>query len=78
MLTSQGLINMYSRLLLLPSWLQGFFTWIHGFKDSSLGFMALKFNQSQALFTWIHGLKSPSLGFMASIIKQYPFFIATS
>jgi hypothetical protein len=40
MLAYQGFINMSSRLLLLDSWIQGFFTWLHGFKVCLLVFMA--------------------------------------
>jgi hypothetical protein len=78
MFTSQGFISISSRILILASWIQCLFTWIHGFKDSSIGFMASTLKQYQGFFTWLHGFKASSLGFMASILKQSPFFIATS
>ena len=46
--------------------LQGFFSWLHGFKASSLGFMDSILKQSQGLFTWLHGFKCSLLGFVAS------------
>jgi hypothetical protein len=62
MLASQGFINMSSRLLILASWIQGLFTWINGFKASSLGFMASRIlylaSWIQVLFTWIHGFNT--------------------
>jgi hypothetical protein len=59
---------MSSRLLLLALWLREFFTWLHVFKTSSLGFMDSILKQSQGLFTWLHGFKASLLGFKASLL----------
>jgi hypothetical protein len=58
--------------------LQGFFSWLHGFKDSLLGFMASRLLHLDSWIQYSNNLMASLLGFMASILKQSPFFIATS
>jgi hypothetical protein len=77
-LASQGFINMYSRPLLLASWLQGFLNWLHGFKDFSRGFMDSILKQSQGLFTWFDGLKVYLLGFMDSRLLHLDLWLQYS